>query len=156
MPHSQKRYKVPGCEISSLLDKKICERISCLLCFGVGMSAFCLTKQKRYRRIRDLMCLQKHERSLLGIKGHPTTNAKATKVRWVSSFGVWANKDYHGSLQLSFCINTKFKVYHLGMIISRSNVQYNDNSALIKLVLLLSSIGFKCCCMFNIVNTMYM
>ena len=35
----------PGCEISFLLDRKTCHEINCLLCFGVGMSAFFVTKQ---------------------------------------------------------------------------------------------------------------
>ena len=35
---------IPGCEISSLLDKP-CQVVNCLLCFGIGMSAFCLQKK---------------------------------------------------------------------------------------------------------------
>jgi len=31
-----------SCEISSLLDGKICKVVNCLLCFGVGMWTFCL------------------------------------------------------------------------------------------------------------------
>jgi hypothetical protein len=36
----------PGCEISYLPDKKTCKVVNCLLCFGVGMSAFCPQKIK--------------------------------------------------------------------------------------------------------------
>src|ERR1700737_1792034 len=32
----------PGCEISSLFDGKTCQVVNCLLCFGAGLSAFCL------------------------------------------------------------------------------------------------------------------
>ena len=35
---------IPGYEISSLLDKKTCHVVNCLLCFGVGLSAFSLKK----------------------------------------------------------------------------------------------------------------
>ena len=37
---------IPGYEISSLLDRKTCQVVNCLLCFGIGigMSAFCLKK----------------------------------------------------------------------------------------------------------------
>ena len=37
---------IPDCEISSLVDKKNCQVVNCLLYFGVGMSAFCLKKKK--------------------------------------------------------------------------------------------------------------
>jgi hypothetical protein len=31
---------IHGCEISSLLERNICGVVKCLLCFGVGLSAF--------------------------------------------------------------------------------------------------------------------
>ena len=40
----------PGCEISSLLDGKTCQVVNCLLCFGAGLSAFCLKKKKKKRK----------------------------------------------------------------------------------------------------------
>ena len=55
---------IPNCEISSQLDKKIqvtilCQKLAskkianCLLCFGAGMSTFCLKqKEKRRRRMK--------------------------------------------------------------------------------------------------------
>ena len=33
---------IPDHEISSLLDRETCQVVNCHLCFGVGMSAFCL------------------------------------------------------------------------------------------------------------------
>jgi hypothetical protein len=38
---------IPGCEISSLLDRITCQVVvNYLLCFGVDMSALCLKKEK--------------------------------------------------------------------------------------------------------------
>ena len=37
---------ISGCEISSLLEKKTCQVINCLLCFGVDLLAICLKKEK--------------------------------------------------------------------------------------------------------------
>lgn len=33
---------IPSCEISSLLWRRICEVVNCLLCFSTGLLAFCL------------------------------------------------------------------------------------------------------------------
>jgi hypothetical protein len=47
---SQKKrlaVRFPPCEISSLLDRKLGQVVSCLLCFGIGLSAFCLKKDKK-------------------------------------------------------------------------------------------------------------
>ena len=41
---------IPGCEISSLLDKKTCQVVNCLMCFGIGMSAFCLIKKRKRKK----------------------------------------------------------------------------------------------------------
>jgi hypothetical protein len=38
---------IPGYEISSLLENKTCQVVNCLLCFGVGLSAFCLKKKRK-------------------------------------------------------------------------------------------------------------
>ena len=36
---------IPGCEISSRLDRILVHVVDCLMYFGVGMSAFCLQKK---------------------------------------------------------------------------------------------------------------
>ena len=38
---------IPGCENSSLNDIKLAKWSIALMCFGVGMSALCLTKRKK-------------------------------------------------------------------------------------------------------------
>jgi hypothetical protein len=45
-----------GCEISSLLDRKNCHVVNCLLCFGTGMSAFCLEKEKKRKDKNQEAC----------------------------------------------------------------------------------------------------
>jgi hypothetical protein len=37
---------IPDCEIPELLDKETCKVVNCLMCFGVGLSAFYLKNQK--------------------------------------------------------------------------------------------------------------
>jgi hypothetical protein len=48
-PHLEEEVggSFPDCEISSLLDRT-CQVVNCLLCFGVGMSAFYLKNELIY------------------------------------------------------------------------------------------------------------
>ena len=38
---------IPGCEISSLLDRIAGQVVNCLMCFGASVSAFCLKRKKK-------------------------------------------------------------------------------------------------------------
>ena len=42
---------IPGCEISSRLDRILVHVVDCLMYFGVGMSAFCLQKKEKNKRL---------------------------------------------------------------------------------------------------------
>ena len=50
---------IPGYEIFSLLDRKPCQVVNCLLCFGPGLSTFCLKeKEKQYE-----MCMHDQDKT---------------------------------------------------------------------------------------------
>ena len=56
---------IPGCEISSLLDKKTCQVVNCLLCFGVGMSTIYLTNKIKHTHTQKKMTLSRWTRGSL-------------------------------------------------------------------------------------------
>ena len=52
---------IPGYEIFYLLDRKTCHVVHFLLCFGPGLSTFCLKKKKR-KKEKKCVCMIKIRR----------------------------------------------------------------------------------------------
>ena len=52
---------IPGYEIFYLLDRKTCHVVHFLLCFGPGLSTFCLKKKKEKKRKE--MCMHDQDKT---------------------------------------------------------------------------------------------
>ena len=48
---------IPGCEISSLLDKKTCQVINYLPCFDASLSASCLKREKEKKKRKMIVVI---------------------------------------------------------------------------------------------------